>query len=150
MRIEKLSANNVDAYITYLKKAMSLEPDLMTAENVDEDGIRRRIFDGFYSKTTSLLAFESDMVVGRIEYHFYGCMQDGYSMAYVDWVYVLPEFRHSGVAQALFKALEIDCKDNDINQYYLIRSVNKDADKFYHSFENVSLSEAPILRKELK
>ena len=28
------------------------------------------------------LAMENDQVLGRIEYHFYGCMQDGYRMAY--------------------------------------------------------------------
>ena len=27
-------------------------------------------------------------------------------MAYVDWVYVLPDYRHKGVAQSLFKELE--------------------------------------------
>ena len=70
-------------------------------------------------------------------------------MAYVDWVYVLPEYRHKGIAQALFKAMEKDCIDNEINQYYLIRSINTEADRFYHSFEAVSLGEAPILRKEL-
>ncbi len=70
-------------------------------------------------------------------------------MAYVDWVYVLPEYRHKGIAQSLFKALENDCIDNEINQYYLIRSINTEADRFYHSFEAASLSEAPILRKEL-
>lgn len=33
-------------------------------------------------------------------------MQDGYRMAYVDWVYVLPEARHKGVAQGLFQEME--------------------------------------------
>ena len=149
MRIERLNENNVEAYIIYLKKAMSIEPDMMTAEKIDEDGIRKRIMDSFYQKTTSLLAIDNDKVVGRIEYHFYGCMQDGYRMAYVDWVYVLPEYRHKGIAQSLFKALEKDCIDNEINQYYLIRSINTEADRFYHSFEAASLSDAPILRKEL-
>lgn len=149
MRIERLNENNVEAYIIYLKKAMSIEPDMMTAEKIDEDGIRKRIMDSFYQKTTSLLAIDNDKVVGRIEYHFYGCMQDGYRMAYVDWVYVLPEYRHKRIAQSLFKALEKDCIDNEINQYYLIRSINTEADRFYHSFEAASLSEAPILRKEL-
>lgn len=42
------------------------------------------------------------MVVGRIEYHFYGSMQNGFKMAYVDWGYVLKLYRHKGVAQMLF------------------------------------------------
>ena len=47
MRIERLNENNVEAYIIYLKKAMSIEPDMMTAEKIDEDGIRKRIMDSF-------------------------------------------------------------------------------------------------------
>jgi len=43
MRIERLNENNVEAYIIYLKKAMSIEPDMMTAEKIDEDGVRKRI-----------------------------------------------------------------------------------------------------------
>lgn len=71
-------------------------------------------------------------VVGRIEYHFYGCMQDGCRMAYVDWVYVLKPHRHQGIAQKLFAEFE------------------KDADSFYNHFVDVELVESPILRKYLK
>ena len=71
-------------------------------------------------------------------------------MAYVDWVYVLPEARHKGVAQGLFQEMEKDCRKHGINQYYLIRATNPNADKFYHSFENAELDEEPFLRKELK
>ena len=76
--------------------------------------------------------------------------QDGYRMAYVDWVYVLPEARHRGVAQGLFQEMEKDCRNHGIDQYYLIRAINPNADKFYHSFGNAELDEEPFLRKELK
>ena len=150
LRIEKLDESNVEKYINYLHKAMALEPQMMTAEKVDEEGIRERVKDAFYAKTTSLLAIEGDEVVGRIEYHFYGCLQDGYRMAYVDWVYVLPEARHKGVAQALFRQMREDCERNGINQYYLIRATNPEADRFYHAFEDAELQEVPLLRKTLK
>ncbi|UTC62040.1 GNAT family N-acetyltransferase [Treponema sp. OMZ 787] len=149
MKIERLTENNVDLYLEYLKKAMSLEPNLMVAEYIDEIGIRNRVRDDFYMNTTSLLAIVDNSVVGRIEYHFYGCMQDGYRMAYVDWIYVLPEFRHQGIARQLFEEFEKDCIKNRINQFYLIRATNSNADKFYCSFESVSFSEAPLLRKDL-
>ncbi len=150
LRIERLGENNVESYLRYLHQAMALEPQMMTAEAVDEDGIRARVGDPFYEKTTSLLAFEGDEVVGRIEYHFYGCLQDGYRMAYVDWVYVLPKARHRGVAQELFRRMKEDCERNGINQYYLIRATNPEADRFYHAFEGAELQEMPLLRKTLK
>ena len=98
MEFQVLGSDNVKQYIEYLKTAMAKEPEMMTADMVDEEGILERIQDPFYLKTTSVLAVENGKVVGRIEYHFFGCMQDGYRMAYVDWVYVLPEYRHQGRA----------------------------------------------------
>lgn len=150
MIFEILNNDNVEDYIAYLKIAMSEEPDKMTAEKVDEQGIKSRISDSFFNRTTSILAKENGKVVGRIEYHFYGCMQDGYRMAYVDWVYVLKAYRHKGIAQELFAEFERDCVQNNINQYYLIRATNEEANRFYEHFEDVQLEETPFLRKYLK
>ncbi|MBD5473900.1 MAG: GNAT family N-acetyltransferase [Lachnospiraceae bacterium] len=150
MIFEILNNDNVEDYIAYLKIAMSEEPDMMTADKVDEQGIKSRISDPFFNRTTSILAKENGKVVGRIEYHFYGCMQNGYRMAYVDWVYVLKAYRHKGIAQKLFVEFERDCVQNNINQYYLIRATNEEANRFYEHFEDVQLEETPFLRKYLK
>ena len=131
LRIEKLGESNVEQYLRYLHEAMALEPQMMTAEAVDEEGIRARVRDAFYEKTTSLLAIEGDEVVGRIEY-------------------LLPKERHKGVAQALFRKMQEDCERNGINQYYLIRATNPEADRFYHAFEGAELQEVPLLRRYLK
>ena len=147
VRYEFLGRKNVDQYIDYLKTAMKLEPDMMTVESVDESGIRKRVESPFFMCTPSILALNDDQVIGRIEYHFYGCLQDGHRMAYVDWVYVLPEYRHIGVGQGLFREFEQQCIRFDIDQYYLIRSVKPEADRFYHSFSDAELSEVPLLRK---
>ena len=88
-------------------------------------------------------------VIGRIEYYFYGCLHDGYRMAYVDWICVLPEYRHLSIAQALFEAFEKDCREKEIDQYYLIAAVNENAEKIYNSFEAVSLTHEPLLCKML-
>ena len=150
MRIEKLNPENVTQYLWYLRVAFAEEPEQMTAEQIDEAGIRARVTDPFYAGTKSLLAFEGDQAVGRLEYHFYGCLQDGARMAYVDWVYVLKAYRHKGIAQGLFRAFEEECGRNGIDQYYLIRSVKPEADRFYHGFKGAELSEEPLLRKEIK
>lgn len=150
MYFERLNEQNVEQYIDYLKLAIQQEPDMMTVEEIDEEGIRTRLRDSFYEKSTSILAMENNQVVGRIEYHFYGCIQDGYRMAYVNWVYVLPEYRHSGVARKLFAEFEKDCEKHEIHQYYLIRATNENADRFYKKFEGVQLDEEPMLRKILK
>lgn len=150
MLFERLNQNNAEEYIAYLKVAMKEEPDKMTAETIDEQGIKNRISDPFFARTTSILAKEDGKVVGRIEYHFYGCMQDGYRMAYVDWVYVLKAYRHKGIARLLFAEFEKDCMQNNIDQYYLIRATNEEANRFYGNFEGAESDDAPVLRKYLK
>lgn len=150
IEFQLLSLSNIGQYLRYLAKSVSEDPDMMLVDSVDEKAIRERLCDPFYSSKKSILALENDEVIGRIEYHFYGCLQDGYKMAYVDWVYVLREKRHKGVAQALFREFEKDCKKNVINQYFLVRSTNNEAQRFYQKFDNVELNEQPLLRKTLR
>lgn len=149
MIYKKLNTDTVGIYLEYLKKAMLEEPDEMMACTVDEKGIRERVEDAFYQNTSSILAIHGEHVIGRIEYHFYGCIQDGYRMAYVDWIYVLPEFRHKGIAQELFREFEKECSAFGIDQYFLIRAESENANKFYHAFLNAELKNEPILRKNI-
>lgn len=150
MVIEKLSSDNVEEYISYLKKAISEEPEMMVTEEVKEEEIRKNVNNGLFEKSTSLLAYMSGEIVGRIEYHFYGCIQDVYKMAYVNWVYVRKQFRQQGIAKRLFAEFEKDCISNGIDQYFLLRAENEGAEKFYRSFEGAELSNSPILRKNIK
>ena len=135
MKFELLTNLNVDLYIEYLEKALVEDPDEMCIESVNKIEIRNRLNDSFYQNTKSILAIDNNKVIGRIEYHFYGCIQDGYKMAYVDWVYVLKEHRNKGVAKSLFAEFEKDCKQNKINQYFLIRANNENVKQFYNSFD---------------
>lgn len=150
MLFERLSQDNAEEYIAYLRIAMKEEPDNMTGEAIDEQGIKGRLSDPFFNQTVSILAKENGKVVGRIEYHFYGCVQDGYRMAYVNWVYVLKAYRHKGIAQKLFVEFEKDCAQKHIDQYYLLRAVNEEANRFYENFKNAELSDSPVLRKYFK
>lgn len=149
MKFEALSLSNIQQYIRYLERALSEEPDMMLVEEVNENAIKERLCDPFFRNKKSILAIVNDEVVGRIEYHFYGCLQDGYRMAYVDWVYVLKSHRHHGVAQRLFQEFEKDCLKQHIDQYYLIRATNDNAERFYKNFTNAELSEQPVLRKTI-
>ena len=147
MYFEYLNYGNVDSYITYLRRAFSEEPEEMMAAEVDAEVIKERLDMSFYQNTKSILAIERDTVVGRIEYHFYGCIQDGYRMAYVDWVYVLRDYRRRGIAARLFREFEKDCKENGIHQYYLICAENQAAEAFYKSFVDAEIENVPVFRK---
>ena len=47
MYFGRLNEQNVEQYIDYLKLAMQQEPDMMTVEEIDEEGIRTRLRDSF-------------------------------------------------------------------------------------------------------
>ncbi len=145
-----LNNSTIDIYIEYLKLALLEDPEFMCIQSVDEDAIKARINDNFFNQSKSILAIEDGKVIGRIEFHFYGCIQDGYKMAYVNWIYVLKNHRNKGIGHLLFKEFEKECNKNDIDEYYLIRAENDFADKFYKSFQGVKLHSEPLLRKKIK
>lgn len=150
IKYRELNGETEEAYLVYLEKAVSEDPEMMWLDAVDTDEIRARIHDPFYRTTTSILAMEDGHVWGRLEYHFYGCIQDGYSMAYVDWVYVLKAHRRKGIARGLFREFEKRCREKRIDQYFLIPAENPDAEWFYCSFQDAQLQNSPILRKTLR
>lgn len=90
-----------------------------------------------------------DKVVGRIEYHFYSCLQDGYRICYVDWVYVLPNNRKQGIAKKLFNEMTSDCIKHNIDEIRLIRATNKSANEFYESFKSAKICELPFFIQHL-
>ena len=47
MRVEKLNPDNAERYLKYLRVAFAEEPEQMTAEQVDEEGILKRVSDPF-------------------------------------------------------------------------------------------------------
>ncbi len=147
MKIKKLTIDNVKDYIDYLSTAILAEPDMMTTDFVDEETIIKALSSNSNELCKSLLAYEDNKVVGRLEYHFYTCIQDNYKMCYVNWIYTLPDYRHRGVAQSLFRELEKICLENNINQYFLIQADNEDAARFYGSFKESSSTNCMILRK---
>lgn len=149
MKFEFLKEHNVEKYIDYLITAFEESPEEMVAERLDAEQIRKRVRDDFYRRTFSILALDGENVIGQIEYHFYGCIQDGAKMAYVDWIHVLKSHRRRGTATALFKEFESECLKNGINQYYLIQSESEEASSFYGTFAGSFSSRSLILRKFL-
>ena len=68
----------------------------MMTDAVDDEGIIKHLLKDNDRLCKSLLAYEDDKVIGRLEYRFYTCLQDNYRMCYVDWVYTLSSFRCKG------------------------------------------------------
>ena len=141
---EKLNKDNFNKYYDYLSLATRLEPELMCSSDINKEELLERLDDELTKRSNSILAMCENKVVGRIEYHFYSCFQDGYRICYVDWVYVLPENRNKGIAKKLFDEMTKDCVKNNIDEFRLIRATNKDANGFYKSFKSAQICEMPF------
>ena len=146
---EKLNKDNFNKYFDYLSLATRLELELMCSSDINKEELFKRLDDELTKRSTSILAIDEDKVVGRIEYHFYSCFQDGYRICYVDWVYVLPENRNKGIAKKLFDEMAKDCIKNNIDEFRLIRATNKEANDFYKSFKTAKICEMPFFIQNL-
>ena len=146
---EKLNKDNFNKYYDYLSLATKLEPELMCSSDINKEELLERLDDELTKRSNSILAMCENKVVGRIEYHFYSCFQDGYRICYVDWVYVLPESRNKGIAKKLFDEMAKDCVKNNIDEFRLIRATNKDANDFYKSFKSAQICEMPFFTQNL-
>lgn len=146
---EKLNKDNFNKYYDYLSLATRLEPELMCSSDINKEELLDRLDDELTKRSNSILAMCENKVVGRIEYHFYSCFQDGYRICYVDWVYVLPKNRNKGIAKKLFDEMSKDCVKNNIDEFRLIRATNKDANDFYKSFKSAQICEMPFFIQHL-
>ena len=146
---EKLNKDNFNKYYDYLSLATKLEPELMCSSDIKKEELLERLGDELTKRSNSILAMCENKVVGRIEYHFYSCFQDGYRICYVDWVYVLPESRNKGIAKKLFDEMAKDCVKNNIDEFRLIRATNKNANDFYKSFKSAQICEMPFFIQHL-
>lgn len=116
----------------------------MCSSDINKEELYERLDDELTQRSTSILAIYEDKVVGRIEYHFYSCFQDGYRICYVDWLYVLPENRNKGIAKKLFNEMTRDCVKRNIDEIRLIESINKSSNHFYESFKGVKMLGVPF------
>ena len=146
---ERLNKNNFSKYYDYLLLATTLEPELMCSSDINEEELYKRLDDELAKRSTSILAMYEDKVVGRIEYHFYSCFQDGYRICYVDWLYVLPKNRKKGIAKKLFNQVTKDCISHNVDEIRLIRATNKNANDFYDSFQSAKLCDLPFFIQHL-
>ena len=146
---EKLNKDNFSMYFDYLLLASTLEPELMCSSDINKEELYERLDDELAKRSISILAMDEEKVVGRIEYHFYSCFQDGYRICYVDWLYVLPKNRNKGIAKQLFSEMTKDCDKHNIDEIRLIRATNKNANDFYDSFKSAKLCELPFFIQQL-
>jgi len=101
----------------------------------------------FAESAISLLAYQSGRVVGRIDAalmytHFDGTVYD----AYLNWICVLKEARHKGIAQQLLQALKDMLKERNIETLIILTAGNEEATRFYDACEDMEFCRGAMLK----
>lgn len=90
----------------------------------------------------SYLAMEADgRIVGRIDCTLLPSRFDGSVKAYLDWICVLKNRRHKGVAQALMTALRAELKGRGVDTLIALIAGNPEAQRFYRSLEGAEIKD---------
>jgi len=152
MNIVTLTASNIDLLTELEQKARVSEPEIFLSE-FDKNNFRSQTLDALnnplYALAKCLIFTDKKLgVMGRLDFSILPSFAFGGNLrVYVDWVYVLKEYRHRGVAQLLFEAMEKQLKTMGIDEYFLIMADNEEAQSFYRGFKGAEVNKHDLLTK---
>ena len=114
---------------------------------IDDDylqSVEKSFADGAFDDSVSLLAYDGEKVVGRIDCALIASHFDGSKKAYLDWICVVKSYRHRGVAQKLLEALRETLKERGIETLIALTASNEEAQSFYKSIPNSQMRDIGI------
>ncbi len=124
---------------------LEFERELRCQENfwgweIDEayiQAVNNSFQDEKFRNSLSLLAYENSRVIGRIDSSLITSHFDGSTKAYLDWICVLKNQRHNGVAQALMHELRTRLREEyHVDTLIGLIAGNPEAQRFYRNLEN--------------
>ena len=106
--------------------------------------VEKSFDDSAFADSISLLAYDNNKVVGRIDSTIIASHFDGSKKAYLDWICVIKSYRHMGVAQRLLETLREILKNNHIDTLIALTASNEEAQRFYKSIPNSEMHDIGI------
>ena len=106
--------------------------------------VEKSFDDSAFDNSVSLLAYDGDKVIGRIDSTLIASHFDGSKKAYLDWICVIKSSRHSGVAQKLLEALKENLKSKHIDTLIALTASNEEAQRFYKSVPDSEMRDIGI------
>ncbi|MCH5287255.1 MAG: GNAT family N-acetyltransferase [Christensenellaceae bacterium] len=106
--------------------------------------VEKSFDDSAFADSISLLAYDDDKVIGRIDSTMIASHFDGSKRAYLDWICVIKSYRHRGVAQRLMEALREILKRNHITALIALTASNEEAQRFYQRIPNSQMRDIGI------
>ena len=114
---------------------------------INEDyvkSVEKSFEDSAFDNAISLLAYDGEKVVGRIDSTLIASRFDGTKKAYLDWICVIKSYRHKGVAQRLLSDLKAALKSKNINTLIALTAANEEAQSFYKSIPDSEMRDIGI------
>lgn len=110
-----------------------------------EKAVRESFEDERFCHSLSLLAYEEEKVVGRVDATLICSHFDGSVKAYLDWLCVLKSARHNGVAQKLMGELRKELHNRyGVDTLVGLIAGNEEAQHFYRALENAEIRDEGI------
>lgn len=106
--------------------------------------VEKSFEDKSFDNSVSLLAYDNNAVVGRIDAVIIPSRFDGSKKAYLDWICVVKSYRHKGVAQQLLEGLKEILKSYKIDTLIALTASNDEAQRFYKSIPNSEMKDVGI------
>ena len=106
--------------------------------------VERSFEDSAFGNSLSLLAYDGNKVVGRIDSTVIASHFDGSKKAYLDWICVVKSRRHQGVAQRLLETLRSILKERQIDTLIALTASNEEAQRFYKNVPDSEMRDIGI------
>ncbi|MCL2406866.1 MAG: GNAT family N-acetyltransferase [Defluviitaleaceae bacterium] len=150
MRTEFLSAKNLDALIEFEIKARETDTDIFITP-LDIEVLRlstaTAIKTPAYNSAKCLLCISDDgCIIGRLDFTILPVLAFSPEIrAFVDWIYVLKNNRHTGAGKLLIKEMKEYAASVGAKEYFLIAARNDEAQRFYRSFPDIEIKNEQVL-----
>lgn len=145
--VEPFTPERIGDVLAFERELRRQEPDtyFMDAGEGYRDLLERSFEDDRFTNAVSLLACEDSRVIGRIDAVILAARSDAScATAYLDWICVLREERHRGVAQLLLQELRRELKGRGIETLIAIMAHNPESARFYNAVENASIHDEAV------
>lgn len=147
IQIEEFTQDRIAHVMEFERELRRQEPDTFFAPA--DEGYRELLTASFHDRrfvnAISLLAYREARVVGRIDATLIASRSDACCRsAYLDWICVLKNERHSQIAQRLLAELRRRLKAQGVATLIAITAHNEEALRFYRAVENASIHDEAI------
>lgn len=145
IQIERYTKERIPDVLDFEKRLREEESDWgWQIDSAYIQSVERSFADPAFDGSISLLAYDGEKVVGRIDSAVIASRFDGSKKAYLDWICVLKSYRHQGVAQKLLRTLRGILKDQGFDTLIALTAANEEAQRFYKSVPDSKMRDTGI------